>query len=83
MDGYEYLAIAIVEQAANDYRSQIKRHGEAPAIEKFFRSDWGNLLCFGKASLVLEKLKNEQIPRKNTPFKRGMVPRNRKDESYE
>lgn len=71
MNPYEYLAMAIVEQAANDYRKQMKHHGKATAIERFFRSEWGNLLCFGKADLILEKLQDEQIRRKIQTFKRG------------
>ena len=79
MDAYEYLAIAIVIQAAEDYRRKMKRYGEAPEIEIFFNSEWGNLLCFGKADLILEKLKDECVRGKKPigkPFlKYDMVPR--------
>lgn len=82
MDGYGYLAIAIVEQSAKDYRKKIKRYGKAPDIVKFFHSDWGNLLCFGKADLILEKLKDECIkgkkPKGKPLGKRGMAPRKRR-----
>ena len=82
MDGYGYLAIAIVEQAAKDYRKKIKKYGKAPDIVRFFHSDWGNLCCFGKADLILEKLKDECVKGKKLKGKpkgkRGMVPMKRK-----
>lgn len=79
MDGYEYLAIAIVTQAAQDYRREMKRYGTSPDIEKFFLSDWGNLLCFGKADLVFEKLKNEpKKPRKKPYLRHGMCQKRKK-----
>ncbi len=82
MYGYKYLAIAIVVQAATDYRRKMKRYGEAPEIERFFRSDWGNLLCFGNADLILEKLKDECVkgkkPKAKPYGKRGMVSRAKK-----
>lgn len=79
--GYELLAIAIVNQAAADYRKELKisnRHNcktqEAINIERFFNSDYGDLLCFGMADLILEKLRKEQKAPKRTYFsaKRGI-----------
>jgi hypothetical protein len=79
MDGYIYLAIAVVEQAAKDYRRKMRKHGKAPDIERFFHSEYGDLLCFGKADMVLERLKDEHIkgkkPSRKAGFKYGMVPR--------
>lgn len=72
-DPYENLAIAVVNTTVIDYRNccrEIKKeHDEKKInyakhkkyqIEKFFRSHWGNILCFGYADLILERLKKEQ-----------------------
>ncbi len=81
MNGYEYLAIAIVTQAAQDYRREMRRYGTSPDLENFFLSGWCDLLCFGKADLVFEKLKNEpRKPRKKPYLRYGMVPRARMKE---
>lgn len=72
MDAYKSLAIAIVTQAAVDYRRKMKKYGEAPAIERFFLSEWGNLLCFGEADLILERLKDECI-RGKKPYGKPML----------
>ena len=82
MDGYKYLAIAIVQQAAQDYRRKMKKRGTAPDIVKFFKSEWGNLLCFGKADLILEKLKDEgKKPCGRPTLKYGMVQRKRRSDT--
>ena len=82
MDGYKYLAIAIVTQAAQDYRRKMKKRGTAPDIVRFFKSEWGNLLCFGKADVILERLKDECVKGKKPcgrpTLKYGMVPRKRR-----
>lgn len=73
MDGYERLAIGVVEQAVNDYRL-IKKclredtlndaetkflEGQISDIERFFKSEYGDVLCFGKAEWILDNLKRE------------------------
>lgn len=69
---FEGLAQAIVVQAANDYRS-LKRtlrwersederkilQGRMREIELFFKSEYGDILCHGKAALILKRLKEE------------------------
>jgi len=69
---FEGLAQAIVVQAANDYRS-LKRtlrwersederkilQGRMREIELFFKSEYGDNLCHGKAALILKRLKEE------------------------
>lgn len=63
LNGYQQLAIAIVSVAAEDYRKEAlkSKHKtyEALAIERFFESDYGELLTFGMASTILEKLRKE------------------------
>ena len=73
MDAYEGLAIGIIAQAASDYRraqwryrqakkdsdEQLRVIGDIRALERFFRSEWGNALAFGKGEIILEELKKE------------------------
>lgn len=66
--GYEDLAIAIVVVATEDYRAAYRRYkrGDERAkreiydIEQFFNSEYGNLLCTGKAKYILRRLQKEQ-----------------------
>lgn len=74
MDGYEKLAIGVVEQAVNDYRLLKKclvedtlndsernfLESEVKSIEQFFESEYGDVLCFGKAEWILDNLKRER-----------------------
>lgn len=66
VDGYHNLAIAIVSLACDDYRKEVKvskREGaktaECYAIERFFRSDYGDTLTFGTGRYILEELQKE------------------------
>ncbi len=66
LNGYELLAMAVVYQAADDYRTELRRSEKegkktygALALERFFLSDWGDLLCFGAGEIVLQKLQKE------------------------
>lgn len=66
---YARLAIAVVMQAAEDYRRAEKRRKNNPAGKKakkaadelkdFFLSDWCSLLSFGLGSYILEELDKE------------------------
>lgn len=70
-DGYERLAIAIVQTAVRDYRLYRRRlahansddrpviEGRLKEIENFFLSEYGDILCFGKGAFILEMLKVE------------------------
>ena len=70
-DGYERLAIAIVQTAVRDYRLYRRRLAHADAydrpvivgrlkeIENFFLSEYGDILCFGKGVFILDMLKVE------------------------
>lgn len=65
---YEDLANAIVQKAATDYREACERvrNGDETALrqvkecERFFKSNWGDLLCKGKAQYIFDRLKAEQ-----------------------
>lgn len=66
LDGYDYLAIAICERAAADYRHELKlskKRGEktfgAFSIERFFLEEWGDMLSYGQGRRIIEKIKKE------------------------
>lgn len=73
MDGYESLALAVVVVAANDYRVIAKclkdenlpkkdrryLEGTKREIERFFLSDYGDVLCYGQAKRILNALRSE------------------------
>lgn len=81
MDGYIYLAIAIITQAAEDYRRAYKRKENLQHIERFLLSDYGNIYSFGNGEVILDMLKDECVngrKNKTKPYLRyGMVARNR------
>lgn len=71
-EDYERLAIGVVKQAALEYRLIKKAmrimvgskdiallESAKQEIEKFFNSEYGDILCFGKAKLILEELRKE------------------------
>ena len=65
---YEDLANAIVTKAAYDYRAACKRYKKGDdreilkikKIERFFNSEWGDLLCKGNAKEIFRRLQAEQ-----------------------
>lgn len=72
LDGYDRLAVGIVQLAAQDYRiirkcmrSRINDYERATLdearkeIERFFLSDYGDMLCYGMAKKILEELRRE------------------------
>lgn len=63
LTGYDMLAIAICGQAAKDYRIEIRKSVEcgektmeAKKIEKFFLSEYVNLLSFGQGKQIIKRL---------------------------
>ena len=63
-DNYNLLAQAIVELAANDYRElrmneRYSKQWRVHEIERFFLSEYGDLLCHDLGEVILEKLKAE------------------------
>ena len=57
----EILTHAIIIQAANDYRSALKRNktAEIRYFEKWFLSDWGQALSVGCGEFIIYKIKSE------------------------
>lgn len=52
---YEDLRIAIIRQAVHDYIKALKENDarEAASLERFFLSDWGQLLSGGKGEYII------------------------------
>ena len=70
-EAYVRLAIAICEQAANDYRLLTQNDTDAwwdngrqelekLRIEDFFLGPYGNMLAFGKGAEILNKLREKE-----------------------
>ncbi len=59
MFDYELIRAAILKQAVKDYKSALKRnqpHKKAE-LERFFRSDWGQLLSSNHGEYIIENCK--------------------------
>lgn len=59
MDGYERLANEIILQAVKDYRLS-KSPATRRSIERFFRSDWFEVLTSIDGVKLIEKLREER-----------------------
>ena len=60
MDPYQELANAIVMQAVKDYRLHDNEQ-ELSRIERFFRSDWFNVLTNVDPEILITKLRKEKV----------------------
>lgn len=58
--GCEMLRFAIIRQAVEDYESALRRRddGKCAALERWFLSDWGELLSDDAGELIIAKCKN-------------------------
>lgn len=56
-----YLQTAIVLEAANDLRIATQAHDEnmVAALQRWFRSEWGQLLSFGQGEAIIRRMKKE------------------------
>ena len=56
-----YLQTAIVQEAANDLRIAIRTHDESTvaALDRWFLSEWGQLLSFGQGEAIIRRMKKE------------------------
>ena len=71
MDGYQVLADAIIEQAANDYMATIRILKRCPdrkpamkvamECERFFRSKWFSTLTDLDPEWLIEKMRKEAV----------------------
>lgn len=68
-DPWEALRIAIVQQAAEDYRQALRweKHGyyskytdlRPDTIKRFFVSDYGEALCLGMGAWIARRIEHE------------------------
>ena len=60
-----YLQTAIVMEAANDLRIAMQTHDEgmAAALQRWFLSEWGQLLSFGQGGAIIRRIKKEEDER--------------------
>ena len=57
--GYLDIAAAILTQAKDDYIYSLKHHHERSCanLERFFLSDWGQMLSFNHGEYIIEQCK--------------------------
>ena len=62
------LQTSIVKQAVSDLRSAVRADKTATvaALDKWFRSEWGQLLCLGSGEYIAEKVKKEEAKKEET-----------------
>lgn len=58
-DGFENLRAGILQQAMKDYITALTDDDETEAklLERFFKSDWGELLSGGHGDLIIIECK--------------------------
>jgi hypothetical protein len=66
LDGYQMLAIEVVRGVAEDYREELIRCKQYQVktpycceLEKFFLSDYGQVLSMGTGKYIMEKIRKE------------------------
>jgi hypothetical protein len=66
IDGYQLLAIEIIRVAAEDYRRELIKSKkeklktrECYRLERFFLSEYGQLLSMGKGEYIIEQIRKE------------------------
>lgn len=66
LDGYQLLAIEIVRVAAEDYRRELiiskkekLKTRECYRLERFFRSEYGQLLSMGTGDYIMRRIQKE------------------------
>lgn len=57
MGGWMALSMAVVSQAVSDYR---KGNKESKDVERFFKSEWFQVLTTIDGNVILEKLEKEK-----------------------
>ena len=60
-EGYKNVCAGIIEQAVHDYCDALKRgdNGQIVALEKWFRSDWGQALSRNNGNNIIERVRKE------------------------
>ena len=60
-NNYEYLMVAIVQQAVKDYRYALKRNNkkQMARLEKWLLSDWAQLLSNDMGEIIIKKCREQ------------------------
>lgn len=76
MECYETLANAVILQAVKDYRMAYRKHRKNPAekaalyemesLERFFASEWFNMLTDADGRIILKKIREAEERRHRT-----------------
>lgn len=71
------LQSAIIVQAVQDYKKALKNDDRKTArqVERFFRSEWGQLLSMGNGEAIIERVRKEA--KENEENNRNLVRKNR------
>lgn len=79
-DGYNQLAIAVVQQAAEDYKTEYRRYcrsgkrsSRLDEVETWLQSGEGDLYSFGKGVIIMQMIREEvdrQVRRGRGPNRR-------------
>ena len=58
---YEYLTVAILQQAAKDYRIALKKKNkkQVARLEKWFVGDWAQLLSHDMGEIIIKKCRRQ------------------------
>ena len=58
---YEFIKIAVVQQAMEDYKTALKRgkQKKIAELEDFFKSNYGASLTFGNGEYIIRMIKEE------------------------
>lgn len=60
-DGYENVRVAIIKQAIDDYKRALceDAKGKIATLEKWFLSEWGEMLSGYNGAYIIEKVRKE------------------------
>ena len=60
-NNYEYLMVAIVQQAVKDYRFALKKNNkkQMTRLEKWFLGDWAQLLSNDMGEIIIKKCREQ------------------------
>jgi hypothetical protein len=69
-NGYGNLRVAILEQAIKDYKRALRRGNnyKITALERWFLSEWGELLSGNNGAYIIEKVKKEIAAEQNANY---------------
>lgn len=66
-DSYGNVRLAIIQQAIEDYRRALRKNDyrDIKALERWFLSEWGEMLSGDNGAYIIEKVKNQERGKNN------------------